>query len=268
LQNNLNRWYDSSTGRWISQNPIGFAAGDANLYRYVGNGPTNATDPSGLKESKGKPISPTDLRVMLDLFPRLPGENLKDYLANYDLDLVLNVPATRIGPVGVTQGTGVCLGLGYQKGSWLFNPFVRSIHGFLTIDDKGYGAFERNLNSFGTMEIRDDELRTYPSFPPSPSKVVPPFYSVLGELRLDPKEHDVDKFRTAIQAYVDSEMKNTGKSTYIAGLFDCFSWTEHGIRQALRASRIQKLGPEDETDTERVILSDPWPVDPIFDIFD
>jgi RHS repeat-associated protein len=47
LQNNLNRWYDSSTGRWISQDPIGFAAGDANLYRYVGNRPTNATDPSG-----------------------------------------------------------------------------------------------------------------------------------------------------------------------------------------------------------------------------
>ncbi len=27
---------------------IGFEAGDANLYRYVGNSPTNATDPSGL----------------------------------------------------------------------------------------------------------------------------------------------------------------------------------------------------------------------------
>ena len=30
LQNNLNRWYDASTGRWISEDPIGFAAGDAN----------------------------------------------------------------------------------------------------------------------------------------------------------------------------------------------------------------------------------------------
>jgi RHS repeat-associated protein len=50
LQNNLNRWYDSSTGRWISQDPIGFAAGDANLYRYVGNKPTNARDPSGLAD--------------------------------------------------------------------------------------------------------------------------------------------------------------------------------------------------------------------------
>ena len=50
LQNNLNRWYDPNLGKWISQDPIGFAAGDANLYRYVGNGPTNATDPSGLED--------------------------------------------------------------------------------------------------------------------------------------------------------------------------------------------------------------------------
>ncbi len=40
LQNNLNRWYDPNVGRWISKDPIGFAAGDANLYRYVGNGAT------------------------------------------------------------------------------------------------------------------------------------------------------------------------------------------------------------------------------------
>jgi len=49
LQNNLNRWYDPNLGKWISQDPIGFAAGDANLYRYVGNSPTIATDPSGLE---------------------------------------------------------------------------------------------------------------------------------------------------------------------------------------------------------------------------
>jgi hypothetical protein len=40
--------------------PLGFDAGDANLYRYVGNGPTNATDPSGLEEAPkygDKPIA-------------------------------------------------------------------------------------------------------------------------------------------------------------------------------------------------------------------
>ena len=48
LQNNHNRWYDAANGKWLSEDPIGFAGGDANLYRYVGNSATNATDPSGL----------------------------------------------------------------------------------------------------------------------------------------------------------------------------------------------------------------------------
>jgi RHS repeat-associated protein len=42
------RYYDPATGRFLSQDPIGIDAGDPNFYRYVGNGPTNATDPSGL----------------------------------------------------------------------------------------------------------------------------------------------------------------------------------------------------------------------------
>jgi RHS repeat-associated protein len=48
LQNNLNRWYDPSTGSWISQDPMSFAAGDTNLYRYVGNNSLVNTDTSGL----------------------------------------------------------------------------------------------------------------------------------------------------------------------------------------------------------------------------
>ncbi len=41
------RWYDPATRQFLSQDPIGFAAGDTNLVRYVGNGPTNFIDPSG-----------------------------------------------------------------------------------------------------------------------------------------------------------------------------------------------------------------------------
>ncbi len=44
--------FDPTVGRWLSIDPIGFEAEDANLYRYVGNEPTNATDPSGLVEKK------------------------------------------------------------------------------------------------------------------------------------------------------------------------------------------------------------------------
>jgi RHS repeat-associated protein len=48
LQYNGHRWYSGIIGRWLSEDPIGFSGGDTNLYRYVGNGPTNATDPNGL----------------------------------------------------------------------------------------------------------------------------------------------------------------------------------------------------------------------------
>jgi RHS repeat-associated protein len=44
------RYYDPELGRFISKDPIGFAAGDVNQYRYVGNGPVEATDPSGLQD--------------------------------------------------------------------------------------------------------------------------------------------------------------------------------------------------------------------------
>ena len=48
MQWNLNRWYDPSVGKWLSEDPSGLAA-DANPYRYCDNGPTDATDPSGLE---------------------------------------------------------------------------------------------------------------------------------------------------------------------------------------------------------------------------
>jgi len=47
LQNNLNRWYDSAVGGWLSEDPIGYKGG-INLYEYVYNSPTIRTDPLGL----------------------------------------------------------------------------------------------------------------------------------------------------------------------------------------------------------------------------
>jgi RHS repeat-associated protein len=50
LQNNLNRWYDAGVGKWISEDPIGFDGGDANLNRYVTNQPAGQSDSFGLKQ--------------------------------------------------------------------------------------------------------------------------------------------------------------------------------------------------------------------------
>ncbi|QDV52197.1 RHS repeat domain-containing protein [Gimesia fumaroli] len=49
LYNLRNRFYGAGEGRFKSEDPIGFDAGDVNLYRYVGNNAATDTDPSGLQ---------------------------------------------------------------------------------------------------------------------------------------------------------------------------------------------------------------------------
>lgn len=76
-----------------ANDPLGFEAGDTNLYRYVGNSPTNATDPSGLKtraeweqaaqELIGfKPGSPTHPRDILEMNRRITAAYAEMYLSD------------------------------------------------------------------------------------------------------------------------------------------------------------------------------------------
>ena len=50
LYYNRNRYYNPSTGRFISPDPIGYGDG-MNMYAYVGNDPMNASDPMGLTKT-------------------------------------------------------------------------------------------------------------------------------------------------------------------------------------------------------------------------
>jgi len=47
LYNYRARYYDPALGRFVSEDPMGFDAGDLNLYRYLNNSPLNGTDPTG-----------------------------------------------------------------------------------------------------------------------------------------------------------------------------------------------------------------------------
>ena len=42
------RTYSPNLMRWLSRDPIGFAGGNGNLFRYVSNNPVNYYDPYGL----------------------------------------------------------------------------------------------------------------------------------------------------------------------------------------------------------------------------
>ncbi|MBK3778823.1 RHS repeat-associated core domain-containing protein [Paraburkholderia aspalathi] len=43
-----NRYYSPGTGRFISEDPLGYASGQTNSYAYVGGNPVSKTDPFGL----------------------------------------------------------------------------------------------------------------------------------------------------------------------------------------------------------------------------
>jgi len=47
------RDYDAETGRWTTEDPIGFHGGDTNLYGYVLNDPVNLLDPVGYNAMAG-----------------------------------------------------------------------------------------------------------------------------------------------------------------------------------------------------------------------
>ena len=47
LDKSATRWYDPSTGGWLSQDLIGFNGGQTNVSEFCGNSPTNEIDPSG-----------------------------------------------------------------------------------------------------------------------------------------------------------------------------------------------------------------------------
>ena len=78
------RYYDAKVGRFISQDPIGFAGGDVNLYSYVGQNPVNFKDPTGeaVPAAIGIRIGAWVLPRIgaIFFFPPLPDNSSKDDL--------------------------------------------------------------------------------------------------------------------------------------------------------------------------------------------
>jgi RHS repeat-associated protein len=73
------RYYDPVLGKFISPDPIGFAAGDANLQRYVGNRSVSYIDPSGLFDESLTPNRGTWMNNAKrgDGWYKPPGRNSK-----------------------------------------------------------------------------------------------------------------------------------------------------------------------------------------------
>jgi RHS repeat-associated protein len=76
------RWYDAAMQRWLNQDPTGLTFGP-NPYAYVGNSPTNLSDPSGLCAAQ----------VPAGMNPNaaLPAISLATFTEEYRREVLLNV---------------------------------------------------------------------------------------------------------------------------------------------------------------------------------
>jgi RHS repeat-associated protein len=76
------RDYDPESGRWTAKDPLGLAAGQANLYTYVENQPLNAADPTGLSSCPTPPIAPpgVDLNANIRRMEQLQAMNVAQLL--------------------------------------------------------------------------------------------------------------------------------------------------------------------------------------------
>ncbi len=98
LQNNLNRWYDASVGRWLSEDPVGFDSG-VNLYRYVLNAPMNCLDPRGTVTIVASCCSSKQIENLLDTF--LAAERAARTAAAELRQVLKELNAKASGPRGI-----------------------------------------------------------------------------------------------------------------------------------------------------------------------
>jgi RHS repeat-associated protein len=115
LQNNLHRWYDAATGGWVSKDPIGYKGLDANLYRYVANSPTNATDPSG--RSSGLTETLTSLLAMPPRFlSDVVTRTVNAFVENQITQAIADAPDHKIHNPELLEGLEVQIPVGSVSG--------------------------------------------------------------------------------------------------------------------------------------------------------
>jgi RHS repeat-associated protein len=87
LYNYRSRYYDPESGEFVSEDRIGFEAGDSNLSRYVGNNPVNYIDPSGFCRI-GSYGNDNDRDRLGDLWDAL--KPVRQFLDGFSTQLLLN----------------------------------------------------------------------------------------------------------------------------------------------------------------------------------
>ena len=157
------RYYDSQVGRFISVDPMGFGAGDTNLYRYVGNNSTNATDPTGMiawsdvqnyayggLENTDKFVAGFADLVTGGYTTKVRNDVYGDRVAGQHEGLLFNA--------GQVAGFGVSVALGFVTPNALASTAVRSISAAERVA-QGYAGIQAGIGAFNTTtKIQDGKM--------------------------------------------------------------------------------------------------------------
>jgi RHS repeat-associated protein len=112
LDYHVARWYDPKIGNWISRDSGGFAMGDANLYRAMGNALTDGIDPSGLDQQPEQLSMPTPILPLQEWI-----QNFSSLFGNF-APVLTPYPAIKgtlpLGPGNSVGGSLGYTGSGYQ----------------------------------------------------------------------------------------------------------------------------------------------------------
>ncbi len=121
---NRARAYHPGLGRFMSEDPMGFAAGDTNLFRYCGNDPVNFFDPSGMDEHFHTPPRPPDAssQDLLGAFGKAMQGGYTGGSSSYGQSNGVGVLLGEMTDIsGYGNGGGV--GMGYGSGLGAFGSF-------------------------------------------------------------------------------------------------------------------------------------------------
>ncbi|MGL6095745.1 MAG: RHS repeat-associated core domain-containing protein, partial [Fimbriiglobus sp.] len=146
LQFTRGRWYGPADGRWASEDPIGFRAGDANLYRYVTNDPANHTDPTGLYAKAAN--------ISMLMTPTVQGETpTKGWFETGTISGSIGTGFLELPRIGLDLGQAVIQGGNWIAGRpYLYEPASQTFKG---MDDatKAGKAGEYVLGAMGSSVL-------------------------------------------------------------------------------------------------------------------
>ena len=160
-----NRVHSPTLGRWLTNDPLGFAAGDVNTFRSFANNPITIVDPSGLDISRSELVSEElDSNGMSIMPPQEiaqgSGEkDLLDYSANFFAGWADNL--TFDVTKHIRDYYGINDGINFNGGSYRYGEATETLHS--TLIGAGGGpvsvavpkmAFQPVISGGGTIALR------------------------------------------------------------------------------------------------------------------